>query len=272
MKQKDWFWCGAVLSALTMFIFLQSVQGPLAGIVGEFCALAAVILFGCGLRTDAQEKSAMELKRMESEQELLKAQYRIHAEALEHIQRMIEALKEEIQSVGKSVENDSQLQSKAFAQFSEDVKRYFESDRIQTKESANSMCELIFEQHTALRKVLESQGKESASYYRFMIDQPWGEAKVLSQTLQYIANQADSVLPLLDAMQSDTKKQLKEALNKLKEDGESLQEKLQYVCETLEKQGKENRDAMDRMMQGYSDITAQDIEVLTALAKDTGVR
>lgn len=296
MKRKDWCWCGAVLSALMMFIFQQSVQGVLAGIAGGLCALAAVILFGCGLRADGQEKSAAELKRREAEQEQLEAQQRIYTEALDHIQRMAEALKEELQSAGKSAEHDRQEQREstavatgeiqtlrqavtdesrsqlnALAQFSEDVKKYFEFERIQTEKSARLMCEMIAEQHTAIRKVLESQSKESANYYRFMVDQPWAEIKAISQTLQYIADQTDSVSSLLDAVQSDTKKQFKETLNKLKENGESLQEKLQYVCETLEKQGQENRDAMERVIQGYSDITAQDIEVLTALAKNTGV-
>lgn len=296
MKQKDWCWCGAVLSALMMFIFQQSVQGVLAGIAGGLCALAAVILFGCGLRADAQEKSAAELKRREAEQEQLEAQQRIYAEALDHIQRMAEALKEELQSAGKSAEHDRRVQREstavaigeiqtlrqavtdesrsqlnALAQFSEDVKKYFEFERIQTEESARLMCEMIAEQHTAIRKVLESQSKESANYYRFMVDQPWAEIKAISQTLQYTADQADSISSLMDAVQFDTKKQFKETLNKLKENGESLQEKLQYVCETLEKQGQENRDAMERVIQGYSDITAQDIEVLTALAKNTGV-
>ena len=133
------------------------------------------------------------------------------------------------------------------------------------------ICDSIIEQHTALCKVLESQGKESTNYYKFMVDQPWDEVKALSRTLQSIDDQAGSILSVVDTIPSDTKQHIKNALEKLREDSGSLREKLQYVCETLEKQGKESRDALDRVMQGYSDITAQDIKVLTALTRDARV-
>ena len=326
MKQKDWFWCGAVFLALVMFISLQSIQEPLyAGIAGGLCALMSAILFGCGLRASAQEKSAIESKHMEEEQKQLEAQCQTHTDDLEHIQSMFDSLKEEFQSIRRSAENEGQAQrerittlldylrewfdaqqqsytvalnqlqtditavteeirtlrkaiasesqsySKAFAQFSKDVRECSESDQIQTKESAKSICDSILEQHTALCKVLESQGKESTNYYKFMVDQPWDEVKTLSRMLQSIDDQAGSILSVVDTIPSDTKQHIKNALDKLREDSGSLQEKLQYVCETMEKQGKESRDAMDRVMQGYSDITAQDIEVLTALTRDARV-
>lgn len=292
MKQKDKFWCGAVLFTLMMFISLQIVQGLLAGIAGGFCALAAVILFGCGLKADEQEKTSVELKRVEAEQEQIEAQHRIHTEDFEHTQRMIESLKEEIQSYAtalnqiqtdiaatveelqtlhKAVTVGSQSQLKVLAQFSEDVKKCFESDQIQAKENVKLMCELNREQHVALCKVLEMQGTKSEKYYGFMIEQPWAEIRVLSQNLQSIANQVDSVLSLLDDIQSETEEQFQETLKQLQEDGKSLQGKLQYVCEAIKQQDKENRDAMERVMQGYSDITAQDIELLTALARDIKV-
>lgn len=237
MKQKDWFWCGAVLFALAVFVSLQSVQGSLCScIAGGGCALVSAILFGCGLRADAQEKSAIEAKRTEEEQRQLEAQ--------------------------------RQAQRKNIAELLDHLKEYSVSSRIQIKESAKSICDFTLEQHTALRKVLERQGQESTKYHEFMIDQPWNE---IDDTLKSIASQVDNILYVVDSIQSDTEKQLKKALDKLKEDSQSLQEKLQYVCETLEKQGKESRDAMDRMMQGYSDVTAQDIEVLTALMRDSRV-
>lgn len=323
MRQKDWFWCGAVLFALAMFISLQSVQEPLySGIVGGLCALAAAILLGYGLRADAQEKAAMALKRMEEEQKRLEAQRQAHTEELELIQSMFVTLKEknqstresvesegqaqresmatlsdqlrewfdaqqesyavalnqfqmditavteEIQALCKTIVSESQLHSNAFMQFSKDVKEYSESERTQTEECAKLICDLMREEYAAHCKVLNDQRKESTNYYKFMVDQPWAEVKALSETLQSIASQMDSMLLAIESIQLDTKNQVKNALEKLKEDSESLQEKLQYVCETLENQGRENRDVMERVMQGYSDITAQDVEVLTALAKD----
>lgn len=323
MKQKDWFWCGAALFVLAMFVTLQSFQAPLySGIAGGLCVLAAVLFFGCGLWANAQERSVIESKRLEEEQDRLKEWHQIHTEGLERIQSIFEAMDSEIQSVRTSTENEGrrqrecmtavlnylrewfdaqqqsytvalsqihtdlsvvtgeiqalrktissehQLHSQAFVQLSKDVRECSASDRAQTKESTKSICDSILEQHTALHKMLDSQGKESVNYYKFMIEQPWAKVGSLSQTLQSIADQVDNVLSAIDSIQSGTEKQLKKALDKLKTDSESLQEKLQYVCETLEKQGKESRDAMDRVIQGYSDITAQDVEVLTALARD----
>lgn len=294
MRQKDWFWCGAALFALAVFIALQGVQEPLYSCVtGGLCAVVSVILFGCGLRADLQEKSAAESKRTEEKEK----QRRLQAANLEQLQGMLETLTEEVQLTRKSIENEGQAQKEASAALFHYLKEWSDAqqksytaalDQIQpnitavtekiqvlhntiTNESqshAKTICDALLEQHTALCKILEIQGKDSTNYYKFMVGQPWVELKGLSETLQSIADQASDISSAVNAMQSETKEQIKGALNKLKAESESLQEKLQYVCATLEKQGKESRDAMDHVMQSYSDVTAQDIEVLTALARD----
>ena len=294
MKQKEWFWCGAVLFALSMFISLHSIQEPLyTGIAGVLCALVSTILLGCGFRTNAREKSAAESKRMEEEQKQLEAQHQTQKEcidallgylrerfdaqqksytvALNQLQTDITAVTGEIHALGKTIISESQSHSKVSVQLTKDVRESSETVQTQIKDGAKDICDLLLEQHTALRNVLERQGNESAIYHKFMLDQPVAEIKTLSETLQSIVGQVDSILSAVDFFQSDTEKQIKKALDRLNEDSKSLQEKLQYVCETLETQGKESRDAMERVMQGYSDVTSQDIEVLSALVKDARV-
>lgn len=294
MKQRDWFWCGSVLFALAMFISLHCIQEPLnSGIAGGLCAFASTILLGYGLRADAREESVAESKRIEEKQkqhetqrqtqrecvdalldylrEWFDAQQQSYADSVNQLQTDITAVATEILTLQKIVVNESQLQSKAFAQFSKDVGVCSEADQTQIKESAKTIYDLLLKQHTALCKILESQGKESTNYYKFMIDQPWTGITELSEVLQSIAAQVDSMLSAVEYIQSDTEKQVKIALDKLKEDSKSLQEKLQFLSETLETQGKESRDAMERIIQCYSDVTSQDIEVLTALARDSKV-
>ncbi len=258
--------------------------------------MGSAILLGCGLRAERQEKATIELKYLEDEQNRFKVQRQMHTEGLERMTTLLDYLKEwfdaqqqsytvvldqlqtdiatvtgEIEVLRKTAATVSQSQVKALAQFSKDVEERSKLSQAQLKESTKSICDSVLEQHTALRKLLEGQGKQSIDYYKFMIDQPWAKIKEFSETLCSIAGQVNSILSAVDAMESNTENQLKRALNKLKADSELLQEKLQYVCETMKAEGKESRDAMDRVMQGYSNVTAQDLEVLTALARDTKV-
>ena len=101
-----------------------------------------------------------------------------------------------------------------------------------------------------------------------MIAQPWAEIRALSETLQSAADQIGDIWSSVDSIRSDTGRQMKKALDQLTEDSGLLREKLQDVCETLERQGREATEAMDRVIQSYSDITAQDMEILTTLARE----
>lgn len=130
MKQKDLFWCGAVLFALAVFITLQSVQELLwSGIVGGLCALAAAILFGCGLRADAQERAAAESKRAEEEQKRLEAQRQTHTEDVERLQGMLEILKEEVRSARKSAENEGQAQRTSMTVLQDYLREWFDAQQ-----------------------------------------------------------------------------------------------------------------------------------------------
>lgn len=252
MRQRDSFWCGAVLSALAVFVCLRSIQEPLyAGIGGGLCALAAAVLFGCGLRADTREKS--------------------HAAALEQIQAEIAAVTGELKTLRGEIAAESQSRSKAAAELLEDVRSGFASGRTQTGESVKAVCVSMLALQSDLRQVLERQSGQAENYYKFMIAQPWNEIKALSETLQSAADQIGDIWSSVDSIHSDTGRQMKKVLDQLTEDSEALREKLQGVCETLERQSRETTEAMDRVMQSYSDITAQDMEVLTALAREEGL-
>ena len=156
----------------------------------------------------------------------------------------------------------------AVAQMSKDVKAFAESERRKQDDRVKVICDLIVDQHAALRQIVEHQGRESRSYYQFMVGQPWEKLHTLAETLQAIADQVDSILLAVEDIPENDEKQLRKALKEWKEEGASLQEKLEDVCKMLKEQGRESRDAMDRVMQSYSNVTAQDIEVLTALTRD----
>ena len=319
MRQRDLFLCGAVLSALAVFVCLRSVQEPLyAGIGGGLCALVAAVLFGCGLWADAREKSDSRSRRLEERQRQLEEERRMHTEALECLRGIMEALEREAQSVRTSVEEEvrargadlsalrewldarqqfyaaalgqiqtgitavtgelevlcgataaeNQSRAKAAAELSEDVRAGFTSGRKQTEEGAKAICDSMLALHTALRQAVESQSRQAENYYKFMIAQPWAEIRALSETLQSAADQIGDIWSSVDSIRSDTGRQMKKALDQLTEDSGLLREKLQDVCETLERQGREATEAMDRVIQSYSDITAQDMEILTTLARE----
>lgn len=325
MKQRDWFWCGAVLSALVMFISLQSIQEPMyAGIAGGVCALASAALFGYGLRAQAREQSARSADRVEEERTRLEARRKAHAEDMERIHSALEALKGEMQAARESAENGSRAQKESITGVRNDLREWFDarqqsdtvilqqvqtdlaavteeirtlrkavsggmklqetavaklsgeikecalSDQAQAKESAKAVCDTLREQQEALNKELADYKAKFEKYCGFMIDQPWNEIGTLSEGLQSVQEQAEDMLSAVDSISSATEKLTKKALDRLTEDSRSLQEKLQYVCETLETQGRENRDTMNRMIEGYSDVTAQDVEILTALTRSAG--
>ncbi len=322
MRQRDLFLCGAVLSALAVFVCLRSIQEPLyAGIGGGLCALAAAALFGCGLWADTRERSDSRSRHLEEGQRQLEEGHRMHTEALECLRGIMEALEREAQSVRTSVEEEglarradlsallerldahqqsyvvalgqiqtetaavtgkletlrgavaaeSRSRSKAATELSEGVRSGFTSNRKQAEESAKAVCDSMLALHTALRQALECQGRQAENYYKFMIAQPWAEIRALSETLQSAADQIGDIWSSVDSIHSDTERQMKKALNQLTEDSGALRKKLQDVCETLERQGRETTEVMDRMIQSYSDITAQDMEVLTALAREEGL-
>lgn len=265
MKPKEWFWCGAVVSVLAMFILLQTMQSPYdAGIAGGVCALMAVIFLGCGLRADAREKSAAESGRLAEEQKRAEAQQQAYIDVLNQMRECAE------------------------------------SDRTRIEESVTAIRELLLAQNTAICEILKKQGESSTEYYKFMRDQAWtdigvlkdqGETSIkyykfmldqpckdimgLSKMLESIANQLADISSRVDSIPSGMDKQINEQLQKvldvLKGNDSSLQKMMKNVCKTLENQGRENKEAMERVIQGYADVTAQDLEVLTALAKDARV-
>lgn len=195
-------------------------------------------------------------------------QRQFNTAALEQIQTDMARGTEEIQALRKTVADESQAHSRIFAQFSKDMEERIESVRGQAEKSTALICNSILAQRIALLEPLENHAKESSSYYTFMIDSVSANVNDLSQTLQSITDQAGDILFAVESVQSGTEKNARKILDVLREDSGSVEEKLESVCKTLETQGQESINAMERMMQGYSDITAQDIEVLTALAKD----
>lgn len=255
MKQKNWFWCGAVFFALAMFVLLGVVQEPLyAGVSGGLCALASAILLGCGLRTAEHEKAVAEKRCVEEQQ----AEERRAQEMFDALVGGLRAVKEAVETVEQTITHAAR-----------DARERSNSDRAQAVERAQNLCDCVQEQHTALRRILEGQGKEASSFYGFMIDRPWDEIKAISQQLQAVNNSLGEISSTVDSLQSGAGSHLKDTLAALREDNEELCGKLQAVSESLEKQGAAQRDAMERVMQGYADITEQDYEVLTALARDT---
>lgn len=326
MKRRDWFWCGALLFALMVFVSLQGIQKPAyAGIAGGLCALASSLLFGCGIRAGAQERSAVESEHAKEKQQQMEIRRQAHADdiekvkvlfdelkeevrfareaveagyqaqgkdnaallaylrerfsaqeksyaaALEQIRENIAAVTEKIQSLQKTVSSESRSYSAMVAQLSTNVETSFELNRTQFKENSQEFLNSIHEQYAALKSVVERQESQAANYYKFMVGQPWNVISVLYEVTQTMADQLDSMLTAVDSMQIGTEKQVKTVLKQVREDSELLHDRLQAVCKMLETQGQESRDALDRVMQGYSDVTAQDIEVLTALAKGVNV-
>lgn len=233
MKQKDWFWCGTVLCVLVMFISITTIREPLyAGMAGGACAVAAVIFLGCGLRKDAQEKTDAESTRA----------------------NMLETLKEEVLN---------QLQA-GISAINETV-----TEGVRTlREDGAGERESIQEQWNILHDAMGKESVELSNYFSYMVGMPWEEIKKIADIVQSMSDQLESISDAVDSIQSDTEFKIAESLKKLDEDNDSLKDALQDVCKTLEMDGKENRDAMDRVIQSYSNVTAQDIEVLTALRKD----
>lgn len=173
-----------------------------------------------------------------------------------------------VQMLCETITGEGQVQLRAFEQIFQNISSCFESEQTQIEKRTNSICDLVREQQAELRETLSNHFKESENYYKYMVDQPWTDINKIANNTQLMSNQMDSIYSVLDTIQDDTPKQFEKALGKLKEDSESLQEQLKYVCDTLEQQGKESRDAMERVIQGYSDVTTQDMEVLTSLLKD----
>lgn len=184
--------------------------------------------------------------------------------ATDQLQTKMVAATGQIQMLHQTMTEEVQ----AVAQMSKDVKAFAESERRKQDDRVKVLCDLIVDQHAALRQIVEHQGRDSRSYYQFMVGQPLEKLDTLVETLKAIEGQVDSILWAVEDIPANDEKQLRKALKEWKEEGASLQEKLEDVCKMLKEQGKESRDAMDRVMQSYSNVTAQDIEVLTALTRD----
>lgn len=137
------------------------------------------------------------------------AEEKSHTTALHQLQSDIAAVTEGIQALHKAAASEMQSHVKMLEQIAKDMKACSESERAQAQESTKAVCGSILEQHATLLNALDRQGKESANYYKFMIDQPWLELKALSETLQSIGVQVDSILSSIDTIQTDTSKQLK---------------------------------------------------------------
>ena len=113
MKRRDWFWCGALLFALMVFVSLQGIQKPAyAGIAGGLCALASSLLFGCGIRAGAQERSAVESEHAKEKQQQMEIRRQAHADDIEKVKVLFDELKEEVRFAREAVEAGYQAQGK----------------------------------------------------------------------------------------------------------------------------------------------------------------
>lgn len=294
MKHRDLFWCGTALFVLSMFISLQCVQDSVySAMAGGLCALVAVILFGCGLQADARQRAADESKHIDDEQK----QHKAHAEGIELIQSMLVAIKDEVHCANEIAQNETHTQREfqsallghldewfdgqqksysttmqqlkaSISDITEEIQSLRKSTITEGQSYSAKICRLLLEQHDSLLKALDTQGKVSENYYKFMISKPWNEIHDICETLKSTADTLETLLSSVDSLNEDAERNLNSALEKLEKDSTLLQEKLNSVCDTLESQGKENRDVMDRLMQSYTNVTAQDIELLTSLARD----
>ena len=291
MKRKDLFWCGAVLFALSMFISLSIMQDPLiAGITGGLCALAAVILIGFGLQKASHEKSESEAKTREYIQKQLEIQVQIQKErfdsilnclnehfetkqksnndALDQLQSYITSVTDGIRTLHDAITSESNMRSEAFSQLSLNLNKYCDSALSQIINNYKSISDLLIEQHTTALKMLDEYENNSIKYYDFITDQPWNYINTIYELLESLNDEIGTIQNAIESLSSDTVACIKKHTAKLENYSLMYQDKLQSVCETLEQQGKESRDAMDRILKSYSDVTSKDIEVLTTLAKD----
>ena len=117
-------------------------------------------------------------------------------------------------------------------------------------------------------KSLATQDANAQEYYGYMISQPWEDLKTLSVSAQSLSEQLENVATVVDDLQEGWNKQSKLILNEMQTTSAAQEELIQNLCQTLEKQGLENRKGMEQLMSAYSDVTSQDVKVLSQLAKE----
>lgn len=306
MKKSNQYWCGAAFFAICTYVIVQSFSNPLyAGLTGGACAVVSVVLLGFGFWSAERAQRAdqeREQNHLETQnQSILTALNQIQ-QSLESLYQEVHTFRTDVDSRARTMEQvgsevkaflqkNCNAQQKNHTEDVEQMQKGFISvhqqlhllhvvmeqmEPLQEKlcqllgdlnQKTEFVQKLVEEGKEEVRSVLITQGTDAQEYYGYMVDQPWEELKTLSVSTQSLSEHLENAVTMFEDFQDGWNKHYKLILNEMQKNGTAQEDLIQNLCQMLENQGLENRKEMEQLMSAYSDVTSQDVKVLSALAK-----